>query len=50
MENLRRKNDIGCIKTHEKLWDKWLLEIVIFNEYQELELIRQFEQLLDEVA
>ena len=27
-------NNITNIKTHETLWDKWLLEIIIFNEFQ----------------
>lgn len=33
MQHNRRKHDITCHKTHERLWDKWLLEITIFNAH-----------------
>ena len=32
----RRKYDVKCTDLHEKLWDKWMLESTIFNEYQKV--------------
>ncbi len=26
------------VKTHERLWDKWLLEIAIFNDHNNKEI------------